>query len=368
MILFILGLVYLTFVIMLACKLVEAIVRIVTQTGFERSRHTADSGLIGALAIAGCCGSRKRRRRHRSKQSDIPLAIPSLQLSSAVQRKPESVSTPGAGPPSVLRPEHALRPYREDTDDENGYIMSSWHKPGYEAVPNEGGLTHLDSPTPKSSSGFARVGGGRAHFDQPYNAIASNNSTQTFPSVEPSSQRRGSFDSTLPATAFIDAERSYSSLPPGAMAPHLRTKSQTAIVENAAAATGGVVGGSGRQATPVRRQSLHPEIVSPNDDDDDDDLSDSQAPRKKWFTGWKPRRYSDGDDSLASPGPDDAEGGRTFLGVRRKRQPTVTADEPPAASEAPSKSFVVVRPKQSSRPSTAGAAGSGAPSSWQPQP
>ncbi|KZV76013.1 hypothetical protein PENSPDRAFT_623379 [Peniophora sp. CONT] len=363
-ILFILGLVYLSFVVMLACKLLEAIVRIVTQTGFNRSRHTADSGLVGACALAGCCGSRKRRRRHRSKQSDIPLNIPGSQTSSAVQRKPESVSTPVGGPPSVLRPEHALRPYREDTDDESGFIMSSWHKPGYEAVPNDLGSPHMDSPTPKSSSGFARVGGGRAHFDQPYAAIAANNSTQTFPSVEPPSQRRPSVESTLPATAFIDAERSYSSLPPGAMAPHMRTKSQTAIIENTAAAAG-----AAQQVAPVRRQSLRPEIVSP---DDDDDLSDSELPRKpKWFTGWKSRRYSDGDESLPSPVPDDAEGGRTFLGRKKRRgsQPIpARMEEPPAAVNPPGKSFVVVRPKQGSRPSTGGAggSGSGAPSSYTP--
>ncbi|VDB97107.1 unnamed protein product [Peniophora sp. CBMAI 1063] len=360
-ILFILGLVYLSFVVMLACKLIEAIVRIVTQTGFNRSRHTADSGLVGACALAGCCGSRKRRRRHRSKQSDIPLAIPSSQTSSAVQRKNESVSTPVGGPPSVLRPEHALRPYREDTDDESGFIMSSWHKPGYEAVPNDVGSPRVDSPTPKPSSGFARVGGGRAHFDTPYNAIASNNhSTQTFPSVEPPSQRRPSVDSTLPAPAFIDAERSYSSLPPGAMAPHVRTKSQTAIIENAA--------GAAQQAAPIRRQSLHPEIVSP--DEDDDEISDSEVPRKKWFTGWKSRRYSDGDESLPNSALDDVEGGRTFLGVRtRKRrasQPLTTSVDEPSTSGPPGKSFVVVRPKQSSRPSTAGAGPSGPPSSYNP--
>ena len=346
---------------MLACKLVEALVRIITGTGFNRSRHTADSGLVGACALAGCCGSRKRRRRHRAKQSDIPLAIPSSQTSSAVQRKNESASTPVGGPPSVLRPEHALRPYREDTDDESGFIMSSWHKPGYEAVPNDVGSPRFDSPTPKTSSGFARVGGGRAHFDTPYSAIANNHSTQTFPSVEQPSQRRGSVDSALPAAAFIDAERSYSSLPPGAMAPHVRTKSQTAIIENAAAA------GATQHAAPVRRQSLHPEIVSP---DDDDEVSDGEAPRKKWFTGWKSRRYSDGDESLPSPAPDDVEGGRTFLGVRtRKRrasQPLATPMDDPSTSGAPGKSFVVVRPKQSSRPSTGGAGPSNAPSSYNP--
>ncbi|KAI0068554.1 hypothetical protein BV25DRAFT_10048 [Artomyces pyxidatus] len=334
-ILFILALVYLAFILMLVCKLVEALVRIFGGVGFDRSRHAVDGGLLGAFGLLGCCGPRKRRsqRGHRAKHSDLPLNTSQATFSRPSHK--ESTPTP-SGPPSVLRPEHALRPYREESDDEGGFIMGAWQpfpRPGYNAVDGQSGPPP-ESPR-KNASGFSRVGGGRAHFDAPY-AIASG-STLTFPSVERvSTPRRQSFDSTPPITPSIaEAERHqlHPGLPPGAMPPHIRTKSQTAVIEDARTSFVTV-------QPPARRQSLRPEIVSPITDDD---ASDNDEPKKKyWFQLRKPRRHSEGDDKGPPP-------------------------PPPEAAEVPARSFVVVRDRRGSQPLASGSGTAGEGSSSEPQ-
>jgi len=337
-ILFILGLIYLSFALMLISKIVEASIRVVGRVGFERSRRTADSGLLGACALVGCFGSRQKRKRgHRSKQSELPFIRPSSQ--NGLNRITKDVTPTPSGPPSVLRPEHALRPYREDTDDESGFIMSAWHRPGYEALPNEGGSPHADSPIP-SKSGFSRVGGGRAHFESPY-AIASG-STMTFPSVEQRQsphQSHYSGDFVMPSVSAMDIERGCS-LPPGAMAPHIRTKSQTAIIENAAS------------GFDIRKQPIQPEVISPTTNDD---IQEANQSRRKWYK-WKSRRHSEGDDSGApalGASAVDNDTGKTFLAVRQKRrtsQPlasTSTMDPQFSGDGPPKRSFVVIRGKDS---------------------
>ena len=232
--LFILGLIYLAFSLMLLVKLVEAVVRICGGVGFHRSRHVVDSGLLGVLGLLGCCGSRRPRPASRSRyRSDVsqPATLP---LGRPIPPYKDVTPTP-SGPPSVLRPEHAMQPYKEDSDDETGFIMGAWQpfpRPGYSPVEDP---PIVEPP----KSGFARVGGGRAHYDSPY-AIASG-STQTFPSVErnPPSQRAGTStvnDYSPPPTPSVAsaAKKADWSLPPGAMPPmHVRTKSQTAIIEDA---------------------------------------------------------------------------------------------------------------------------------------
>ncbi|KAG2062029.1 hypothetical protein BDR06DRAFT_1001131 [Suillus hirtellus] len=45
---------------------IEAVVRILGRVGFDHSRRSVDSGLIGVLSLLGCCGPRRggRERRH----------------------------------------------------------------------------------------------------------------------------------------------------------------------------------------------------------------------------------------------------------------------------------------------------------------
>ncbi|KAG6813034.1 hypothetical protein H0H92_014568 [Tricholoma furcatifolium] len=379
-ILIILALVYLALLLMLLVKVVEALVRIFGTVGFDKSRHVVDSGLLGACGLLGCCGSRKRHRNHRSRDrrqaykiaelrpqaqprdsdvsSYIPPAFPSAggpRFLGAESRKGSSGSGP---PPSVLRPEHAMRPYREDSDDE-GYIMGAWQtssytKSGYAPVisdspqltPSRTNFTqqNLAKPpqttiAPPAPSGFSRVGGGRAHIDAPY-AIATS-STHTFPSIGQNTMTAPSpilDDDESPPPSLSNVEGrvpNYATLPPGAMQPsHTRTKSQTAIVEDA-----GILAGYG--SSPARTQEtstgglLRPPVMAGLPADYDDEDPDAVAVKKRsWFRLGRNRGHSNEDMPTAGPST---------------TSPTVPVDEEMGglgATPQPTRSFVVIRKAQ----------------------
>jgi hypothetical protein len=223
-ILLIIAIIYLALVLILTCKIIEGVTRIVGRVGFDRSRHTVDSGLIGVCGLVGCCGSRKQRSpRHRVKHSDLPKI--GSQTTLPLTGPKDSTPTQSA-PPSVFRPEHALRPYREENDDDSGFIMGAWRpfpRPGYAAVGEHG--TPPESPA-KTGTGFSRIGGGRSHFDTPY-SIATG-SAYTFPSTSldlpPTPQRRSHESNPSVTPSFTNAERQpFSSLPSGAVAPHVES-------------------------------------------------------------------------------------------------------------------------------------------------
>ncbi|KAG1819328.1 hypothetical protein EV424DRAFT_947701 [Suillus variegatus] len=201
-ILIVLCLVYLTLFLILVIKVIEAVVRILGRVGFDHSRRPVDSGLIGVLSLLGCCGPRRggRERRH-CKATEVrhsPVARDSFAACDSSPYVPPNASFTqkdkgssssyhsGGPPPSILRPEHALQPYREDSDDdaESGYIMGAWQPfPGPRSSYDR---TSISTPPQHSNSGFSRIGGGRAHYDSPY-AIASEtggSSIFTFPSME----------------------------------------------------------------------------------------------------------------------------------------------------------------------------------------
>ena len=335
-ILFIIGLIYLAFVLMLLVKLVEAIVRICGGIGFHQSRHVVDSGLLGALGLLGCCGSRRPRSSSRSryrpdvpKPTTLPLSRPSPPY--------KDVTPTASGPPSVLRPEHALQPYKEESDDETGFIMGAWQpfpRPGYSPVDDH-------SPVPEApQTGFARVGGGRAHFDSPY-AIASSShrgSTQTFPSVEQRSTATPAavHDYSPPPTPSISsataARKADVSLPPGAMPPaHIRTKSQTAIIEDASAL--------------INLSDLRASQGAGENDEEGEDDGPVIQPKKKWYNIRKNRRPSELEPPVDMPAPD-SEPGRSFVVVRKAR-PGIPPKEPSngggGTSETDGRSFNVLR-------------------------
>jgi hypothetical protein len=388
---------------MLIVKLVEATVRIVGQIGFDKSKHVVDSGLLGACGFLGCCGSRNKRHRngrhgrsnahnhpynptelqshseHRdSGSSYAPPAFPNQGGVSGSSTPPPRFqggesrkgSTNSGPPPSVLKPEHAMRPYREDSEDE-GFIMGAWQpsrKAGYAPV-----ITLTDTPlsttptsttqmTPKPShsttnmtqpgSGFSRVGGGRAHIDSPY-AITTG-STQTFPSVEQHSNSGflpGALldddNSPPPSLSNVGAGRhqlDMGALPPGAMQPsHIRTKSQTAIIEDASKLQTLASSSSGPQQQhqfPVhpRRQYTSsgtllrsPVVTDLMGDTDDDDGSEDAHPKKKpWYHLRRSKVISEGSPPSPASLPIDAELGG--LGSNSSSQP--------------GRSFVVVRKPQ----------------------
>ncbi|KAF8638547.1 hypothetical protein AX17_002090 [Amanita inopinata Kibby_2008] len=411
-ILIIMALVFLALLLMLLVKLLEATIRIVGRIGFDRSRHVTDSGLLGAWGLMGSCGPSGGRhyRRHHSRsgrraqqkangdhRSSDTSYIPRLshnatydsatselvqppKFVAAVSRKGSENSGP---PPSVLRPEHALLPYREDSDDE-GYIMGAWQpfpgqRSGYVPVTDGPQMTGpVTSPTQKNpaqstSSGFSRIAGGRAHIDAPYaitpGGRASAGSTHTFPSIQqntavmtpsvprPSSLSNSAFvppifydhdDESPPPSLSNVSNFGVSGLPPGAMQPsHVRTRSQTAIIEDAgwllptiiaspgsgqpgqpleesgngrgtggaggsggvvgllrprlsslaAAMTGGVINNGSTSANTGAARGIDPDYAR----DDDDDDSERQPKKKPWYFLRRHRAHSSTDSSSTSP-------------------------------------------------------------------
>ncbi|KAF8897887.1 hypothetical protein BD779DRAFT_1608372 [Infundibulicybe gibba] len=322
-ILIILALVYLALALMLVVKLFEALVRIMGGIGFDRSRHVVDSGLLGACGLLGCCGPRNRHRRRRDRNPHHkykPAATPPQPA-----HRDSDGSTHSGPPPSVLRPEHAMRPYREESDDENGFIMGAWQ------------------PFPR---GYTPGGGGKAHIDTPY-AITSG-STLTFPSIGQQSAVAVSAptppffddddDSPPPSLSNVARHHDMGGLPPGAMQPaHIRTKSQTAIIEDTSSLGSPQAGPSDSR---TRRASsgglLHPPVAWHNSMPDDE--SEDTTPRKKpWYHLRRNRPHSiEGTPAPTLTLPVDVEAaaevtpsqpGRSFVVVRKARPSHGRADQ-----------------------------------------
>ncbi|KAH9482301.1 hypothetical protein JR316_0004399 [Psilocybe cubensis] len=453
-ILIILALVYLALIFMLAVKLLEALVRIVGRVGFDRSRHVVDSGLLGACGLLGCCGSRKRsrrnsRRRHshrrkmnntspsqiQTRDSDLSSYMPpvgGIQPIDGTSTPPRFLNTESrkgsanSQPPSVLRPEHANRPYKEelvDSEDE-GYIMGAWQpfpRPasGYTPVSNVPQIGH--TPQPKASpssnmsnsvptSGFSRVGGGRAHIDTPY--AINTGSTHTFPSIGQHSQvqpvgnqstsalggsplfyERGmDSDENIPlSVANVEVAVGVNGLPSGAMMPvHTRTKSQTAIIDYLPSGPASSQSMSrvfqqqqdlgqsslGPRQThvsedtflrPPEAMAAHKFVVGDNDVDDDDDSGDEQnhKKRKPWYRLRRNRPHSMAGGQASTPNlgkaaVDEELGGLNTENTPQPQKSFVVIRKPPSASmgrlnaAAPSSgaNTSATYPKASSRPPT----------------
>jgi hypothetical protein len=310
-ILFILGLIYLTFFLLLIVKLIEAVVRILGGVGFDKSRHVMDTGLIGTCGLLGCCGGRRRRRSSRTPQRPRTSSDRKLRESFSLPSKGKSLglSAPpslsaASGPPSVLRPEQAFRPYKEESDDEGGYIMRAWQpfpQPVYTPVE--------EAPPPEPKSGFTRVGGGRAHYDSPY-AIQGQNS-QAFPQQEQpidalrAPRRPGS---SPPPTASSTNVARYAT-PVGAPV-HTRTISQSAVVEDAFLPPDHFAHGA------------EPSSADTDTFDDGNDSDGTSTPKRTWFGLRKNRKPSDHGANLRLPevveSPPSEGAGRSFVVVRKK--------------------------------------------------
>jgi hypothetical protein len=140
---------------MLLVKTAEGLLRLFGGIGFAKSKRTVDNGILGALGALGWCGKNRRPRRRSTRRMPalMPARMPrrsASDLSSYMPPPggihPDGTATPprlltadsrkgssNSQPPSVLKPEHATRPYKEDSSDE-GYIMGAWqpfpHAPG----------------------------------------------------------------------------------------------------------------------------------------------------------------------------------------------------------------------------------------------
>ncbi|KAF8524760.1 hypothetical protein JB92DRAFT_3109283 [Gautieria morchelliformis] len=294
-ILFIQALVYLFLFLILVSKLAEAAVRVVWRVAFGRSKHTVDAGLLGAIALAGCGGRRKgkagRGRASRESDSTRGMLRPVSPGATAASRRTMSAlgtaSSPAAngspgGPPSVLRPEQLTQPYREESDDEGGYILGAWHyddeaespsaasspvslsaSAARASTPAGASVGRASTPTgasirastpagasvrastpptpaaraPASSSGFSRVAGGRANLESPFTMSAVGRAAGAGASkigVGPGSGKRnaGGGAGNAGGAAGGGAGSPASAPAPAAMPlGRVRRKSQSAIIE-----------------------------------------------------------------------------------------------------------------------------------------
>ena len=372
---------------MLVVKLAEAFVRVAGGIGFNRSKHEVDSGLFGACGLL-CGGPRKRPHKREPRRgqgkhsypatpmhpqhayhdsegsSFVPPVYPSTLDAESSPKFPGSTSRKGSansGPPSVLKPEHAMRPYKEDDEDE-GYIMGAWQRvtrPGYAQVFSESPqpstpTSELPKPslstTTVAHSGFSRVGGGRAHIDTPYAITAG--STHTFPSIGQQSFRHPNLpyldDSPLPSLSTVN-QYDLNTLPPGAMQPsHTRTKSQSAVIE------GANLQGLGAPATTIKRPFtspgpssgglLHPLFLSGRLPADHIDADSEHAASKKrpWYRIMRKRALSTGSPPTSPLIPQARPVDEEFGGFGNTSQPQ------------PVRSFVVIRKTQPGRSSQPG--------------
>ncbi|KAG8956675.1 hypothetical protein FRC04_000153 [Tulasnella sp. 424] len=414
------ALVYIMFALMLFVKITEALVRLIGRVPFDRSRHSMDSGLLGAIGLLPYFRRRRRNKSRRPRNNpsraqrdeESEQSRPQSRYNSSGSSHPLMDQTPprGQGPyqlkaigtttsvPSYLRPEQASTPYQEDGDDPDaGYILGAFHD---DFVPPSQTRRQSSASTPTSSqgpqapsTGFARIKGGKAHFDSPF-AIrmqsppsASEKRQQRRPpnitvdtSVPPPSSTTPT--SPLPLSYQQVATTSTTSLGngsrPSGLAAHGRKKSETAIIEDAASVFGPPPGSmpppsvrssqsaQPRQPSPSARRTdnpLPPPPIIPIVGDDESSDSSVKPRRKFWFGGTKPASDPAGEDSDAGHESDQENSGGGMLGswpFRRGRNKS--EGDAPAASTAtaevpPVRSFQVVRQPKPQRPG-------GAPSSW----
>jgi hypothetical protein len=303
-------------------------VRIFGGVGFDRSRHVVDTGLLGACGLLRCCGGRRRKRTSRTPQRPRPSTDHTLRDQFALPSKVIGLTAPASlsGPPSVLRPEQAFHPYKEESDDEGGYIMRAWQPfPQTTYTPVE------ETPPPQPKSGFARVGGGRAHYDSPY--AIQGQSSQVFPPQRPAEQlqRPRRLSGSPPPTASSSNVARYPT--PMGVPPHTRKLSQSAIIEDA--------------TLPM----AEPSSVDTDTFDDGYDSDNTTTGKRTWFGLRKNRKQSDHTSSPRVPEPVDpppAEGGRSFVVVRKRPGSSPAAAEPaPSGGDGPTRpSFSVLRDGQ----------------------
>ncbi|GJJ07334.1 hypothetical protein Clacol_001535 [Clathrus columnatus] len=213
------GIVYLGFGLMLISKALEGIIRLFWRVSFDRNKHGIDTGLIGTIGLATKRNSKQTIRLqealHRPRASQAGSDLTAQRLLAPNIHTIGSRTTV-SGPPSVLRPEHLNQPYREDSDDETGYILGAWRYDDDFFTEPLTPPAAAPAPTPShSSTGFSRVAGGRANMDSPFTMAPGTSTT---------------FENTTSRTVPS------SPLPPGAMPPvqfHTRRKSQSAIIEDA---------------------------------------------------------------------------------------------------------------------------------------
>lgn len=383
-VLFCAGLVLLLFLLMAGCKLVELTVRVIASVPFDESRSPKSGGLSGALRKLDRRGGGGKHRRHgdstRQSEASRRRAIEERRRRHVhrerLARASEvaSVNTHTFMLPSAARPAgHPGSPSSamsmtpnaspfpsSGLVDDDGFIMSAMSARGWDSPPaHHGGYAGVTGPTlrpgpqqwsselsmataapPASaqlvggphhpggrsrpgagpSSGFARVGGGKATQNNPYQlAHAEDTAYPPYPPISSADMyagRRGSQGTFGGAEAMPPAHRQ-------ASRPSLTLPSSSALLSN-------VVSPGGRlDAEHNRRLSTRARA--------------RQARKGGFFGRFKSQPvYSDSDDSEDSSAEDPAGGGRRkrggLLGVLgggggRARSGSAGRRQPPEAEE-----------------------------------
>lgn len=326
---------------MLFVKIIEGLVRLIGRVPFDKSTHSIDSGLIGAMSLAGCCGAKRRsHHKHKRPRSSGGAASAGPHTSQSSVGPPSSMNRlmHNTSPPSFLRPEQALLPYKEDADDENGYIMGAWgnHTFGSQSSYQPINTESSEAPTSvTSTSGFARVGGGRAHADSPF-------------SITPAG--RGG----------VGSKRTSPGLPPGAMAPmrHIRNQSHHAVIEDVSTARPSRIRGddadSSSTSSPPKKGGFWNKRWSstPNEPFDDDEVETGPLKSSgRWFS-----RFMHGKSISTSTGEFDetkqTEGAKSSFVVVRGKKPSPQPPQSSGSNDATESSevsqgtFSVIRPQR----------------------
>jgi hypothetical protein len=395
------GLVLLLLMLVLAFKIFEFIIRLVGDVPFDESRSPRAGGLSGALrkcdrggrgksrrgrasggkggGRGGTAGAGRRRdledlrRTQRQVGSESTVGTHTRLLGAGhrgQQSQASSLSYADTGGTSSYP-----RYQPNQGEDEGGFIMSAmssgpWtsSSPGYvkPGAYSTGGPVLRSGPTwgdqvtvvPAASTGFARVGGGRATYSNPYQ-LANSPSTayQSYPSpsanlygaaTPSSSHATGSGNPRrLSQSAVIEmasadpltnatrhATRPSLAQPPSSSALLSNTVSHYSsptISPAASSSKKAQTGFFGRFRKPKRANSDDASDDSDDDSDDDDERPAKGA--KKWglrFGGGGGKRKSE--EVKPEPEPDEGGGETGFVVTRKPRpRPSRTSSAPGSA-------------------------------------
>lgn len=286
------GLVLLLLLLVAVCKLVELCVRLIGRVPFDESRSPRSGGLFGALRKINGKGSRRhpssktaqRNRAARQSEASRQRAIEERRRRNLHRERlahgsdGASVNTHTFMLPSAARPAghagaagsaHSLTPTNSPFPssglvDDDGFIMSAmssrgWDSPSIRSGPYPGGpilrpgpqqwsselSVGTDAPAASAtlvappmnasvgqagaSSGFSRVGGGRASHSNPYQLAQ--DAVTAYPPYPPVS----SADMYAPRRSSHGAFTETSSMPPAqrqASRPSLTLPSSSALLSN----------------------------------------------------------------------------------------------------------------------------------------
>ncbi|GAA5955236.1 hypothetical protein JCM3765_003254 [Sporobolomyces pararoseus] len=426
------GLVILLLLSVLVFKFFELIVRLVGRVPFDESRSGRGGGLFGALrklervrggkkggrrnpGAAGANGAAKKRaieeRRRRNRQQRERLSGPSETTVGTRTHMLAHPARPGHASPSSSMSLDTRRYASSGLVDEDGYIMASmagggsggwggsessrrtgYVKPGAYASGGGGGgggpvlrnapaawgehpvtlvpasATTIPPPSSTTSSGFTRVGGGRATHKNPYEYTnASSAATAAYPPYPPASSDAyggpANRNSTMPgnprrlsqsAVVEMASANALADSPPlsrHGTRPSLQLPSSSALLTNTVSHySNGRLEDERRDAKSKNRGGFFGRFkkrrsTMSDDDftDDTDDSDDEGAGRRRWgglkLGGWKRTKSEEGrlnddryegDERIAGGSQEPPETGEKGFSVVRKPRPRPTAPQVPA--------------------------------------